>query len=360
MMMHVIITSPSLDEKQNVSGVSAVTKFIIGNNESSHYIHFELGKKDNEKRGLGNITRIFRNLVEWNKLLRKQKEAIIHYNFPLSKPSILRDPLFMLIARAYKKKMVIHVHGGNFLTAEYTPFYLKWILKRVFSMSLPVIVLSDMEKELLTQKYGCKNIQVLPNCVDLHDAKDNKKTLPEGKAPLVLGYLGRIAETKGMSELLEACVKLKQDSIPFVLRIAGKEEIPNQYLPKFRELLGDNFCYDGVVSGKSKVDFLKKLDVFVLPSYFEGLPMSLLECMSFGAVPLTTNVGSIGKVVIEPVNGIFIKDHDIDSIYTQFVFMHNNREDMRKMSVKAKETIFRDFNPELYIQKLNSIYKSIL
>ncbi len=358
--MQVIITSPSLDETQNVSGVSAVTKFIINNNQLNQYIHFELGKKDNEKRGLGIITRIFRNLLDWNKLLKNQRQAIIHYNFPLSKLSILRDPIFMLIARAYKMKMIVHIHGGNFLSAEHTPLHLKWILKRVFTMNIPVIVLSDKEKELLVQKYDCKIIQVLPNCIDLHDAKSYNKMQNQTEVPLVLGYLGRIAETKGMWELLNACVKLKQNHIPFVLRIAGKEEIPNHFLPKFNELLGDSFYYDGVVFGKSKVNFLKKIDIFVLPSYFEGLPISLLECMSFGAVPLTTDVGSIGQVVKSHVNGLFIKDHDVDSIYNQFIFMHNNRMRVFEMSKMAQETIFKDFNTDSYINKLNSIYKSIL
>jgi len=97
--MKYIIVSPSLDPTQNVSGISAVTQFIIENNKSIKYIHFELGKKDNEKGGINRIYTILKNIISWNKLLNNNPDAYIHYNFPLSKSSILRDPIFMWIAR---------------------------------------------------------------------------------------------------------------------------------------------------------------------------------------------------------------------------------------------------------------------
>ena len=103
MKTKIIIVSPSLDPKQNVSGISSVTQFIISNNPDYHYIHFELGRKDNES----GVKVIMKSLVLWNRILNRYPEALVHYNFPLSKMSILRDPLFMIIARWKRRKMVI-------------------------------------------------------------------------------------------------------------------------------------------------------------------------------------------------------------------------------------------------------------
>ena len=114
--MKIIVVAPSLDPSKNVSGISSVTKFIISNNKEKEYIHFELGRKDNEKGGIFRIFSILKNMREWKKMLNKERDAIIHYNFPLSKSSILRDPLFMGIALQQKRKMVVHIHGGVFLT----------------------------------------------------------------------------------------------------------------------------------------------------------------------------------------------------------------------------------------------------
>ena len=88
MKTKIIIVSPSLDPKQNVSGISSVTQFIISNNPDCHYIHFELGRKDNESGGLSRVKVIMKSLILWNRILNSYPEALVHYNFPLSKMSI--------------------------------------------------------------------------------------------------------------------------------------------------------------------------------------------------------------------------------------------------------------------------------
>ena len=120
--MDIIITSPSLNPKENVSGISSVTQFIISNNRKQNYLHFELGKKDLDKGGWHRIPALIKKYREWKKMLALHPDAIIHYNFPLSKPSLLRDPWFMRYAWKKGRKMVVHVHGGLFLTGVRTEF----------------------------------------------------------------------------------------------------------------------------------------------------------------------------------------------------------------------------------------------
>lgn len=353
--MRIIITSPSLDPTKNISGISSVTQFIIQHNTAIKYIHFELGKKDNERGGIYRIGSILKCLFLWWKILSRYPQAIIHYNFPLSKASILRDPLFIGIARIRKRKMTIHLHGGNFLTAPHIPFYLNILLKKVFALSVPFIVLSELEKKLIQERFNCIDINVLPNCVDLKDAEDFERE-PNMHNTLTIGYLGRIAETKGMDYLLDACIQMKKTGIPFFLKIAGKEEVKDKYIPTFQNELGNHFIYEGVVSGETKNKFLKSLDVFILPSFFEGLPMSLIECMSFGVVPVTTRVGSIGEIINEENNGLFISIRDSQSIIQQISRLNNDRMLLSKLSNHSKEYIIKAFNPLIYIDKLNKIY----
>lgn len=357
-MMNIIITSPSLNPKVNVSGISSVTQFIIGQNKEHTYLHFELGKKDKEKGGWHRIPALIRKYREWKNVLALHPDAIVHYNFPLSKASLLRDPWFMRYAWKNGRKMVVHVHGGLFLTAPHIPGILMRIMKWVFGQDLPFIVLSDMEKDILTERFGAKKVAVLPNCVDLSDAAafKNEQLVHDESKPLRFGYLGRIEPNKGMPELLVACQRLKKENFPFKLVIAGKEQTEGEYLPQFDQWLGDSFEYAGLVSGKSKCDFLRSLDAFILPTYFEGLPMSLLETMSYGVAPVVTPVGSIPQVVKDGVNGMFITDHDCDSIVSAIKRLDEDRSILRKLGVAARETIFNQFSPEKYVEKLNSIY----
>ena len=373
-MNEIIITSPSLNPKENVSGISSVTKFIMDNNPKVQYLHFELGKKDKEKGGWHRIGALIERFRDWKKILAEHPDAIIHYNFPLSKPSILRDPWFIRYAILHHRKMVVHVHGGLFLTAPKIPFYLMRIMRWVFGQKLPFIVLSDMERGILKERFGAKEVYSLPNCVDLRDAEAYAKDeapLSEdrlshsgivggnhqaNKQPLRMGYLGRIEPNKGMTELLIACQRLKKEGFPFHLLMAGKEQTEGEYLPQFDQWLGESFEYTGLVSGQTKCDFLRSLDAFVLPSYFEGLPMSLLECMSYGKAPIVTPVGSIPQVVKDGVNGIFVKDHDVDSIKEAIKRLSDDRALLRRLGEEARKTIFSQFSPKKYIEKLNDIY----
>lgn len=354
--MRIIIVSPSLDPSQNVSGISAVTQFIIGNNRTAEYLHFELGRKDKEHGGLHRIKMLFGRYRAWRRMLKANPDALIHYNLPLSKGSLLRDPWFIRYAVMHGRRMVVHVHGGVFLTARHIPLCLRPILQWVFGLDVPYIVLSEKERETLKNRFGAKDVSVLSNCVDLSDASEYVDTENNDK-PLRLGYLGRIEPNKGMTELLLACQKLSADGVPFHLTLAGKEQTDGEYLPHFEETLGDRFTYAGVVSGQKKRDFLRGLDVFVLPTYFEGLPMSLLECMSYGITSVVTPVGSIPEVVKDGENGIFIKSHDVDSIVEAIKRLDGDRALLHRLGQSARQTIFERFSPERYVDTLNMIYE---
>lgn len=357
--MQIIIVSPSLDPTKNVSGVSSVTKFIIENNPYHNYMHFELGRRDGEKGGFFRICSIIRQFKEWRCLLKKYPNAIVHYNFPLEKPSILRDTPFMHAALKNGNKMVIHIHGGVYLTSESIPFPFRQILKHVFSWEVPFIMLSENEAKTLQNKFHARHVISLPNCINLTDAKTYERKNKDASSPLTLGYLGRIAKTKGMDYLLEACCILKERNIPFLLKLAGAEEIEGQYIPQFNELLGNQFEYSGIVSGENKKEFLQSLDALIMPTFFEGLPMSLLECMSFGVVPVITPVGSIPTVVFDQQNGLFIKIKDSESIVKAITYLHNNRDYLIQMSQSSRNFIFEHFDPVTYIESLNNLYQAI-
>ena len=143
------------------------------------------------------------------------------------------------------------------------------------------------------------------------------------------------------------------------MKIAGAQDKKDSFIEDFRENLGSSFEYAGIVSGKAKREFLSSLDVFVLPSYFEGLPIALLESMSFGAVPIVTPVGSIPEVVKDGVNGLLVKEHDASSIVQAIVRLHDQTLLRHALSKAAKSTIEGQYSPAIYLERLNAIYHSV-
>lgn len=386
-MYKVLIVAPSLDLATNVSGVSAVTNFIIDHNRECEYEHFLQGRSDGESGALNRVVRIWRNYRKWvnvvnvnvnvnenvnvnvnenengnvnvnvNQNQNKNGKVIIHYNYPLDTPSIVRDYFFMRAARRKGIPMVIHIHGGLYLFKERKPLFIKWILDRVFSWDNPFIVLSEKEREEIQRQYGTKNVTVLPNCVEIPsvNGNGNDNVNVNGNGIHIL-YLGRIEPNKGMDYLLEAMGMLKEKGQDVTLHFAGIEQGKNGYIGRFQELLGDHFVYEGVVSGNRKAELLKRCQIFVLPSLYEGLPISLLETMAYGMVPVVTDVGSIGEYVKDGMNGLMIGIRDAVSIVNALERLVADKKLMMELSKAARETIVTRLQPEKYVERLNEIY----
>lgn len=355
--MDVIIVAPSLKIESNVSGVSSVARFIVENNCILNYQHFQQGRQDNEGKGFKRLIRVWKSYKEWKKLLADNQNAMIHYNYPLDAPSIVRDFFFIQYAYMHKMRMVIHLHGGLYLFKDDKPWIINKILKTVFSYDAPLIVLSDKEKEHICNTYRRDNVYSLPNCIDTSVAKTFIRQ--ENKGRLRLLYLGRIEKNKGIDYVLAALRILESKGVDFVFRMAGKEKVEGEYLERINETLKSKFMYCGVVTGKSKDDLLKDSDVFVMPSFYEGLPMALLECMSFGVVPVVTDVGSIGEYVKNGENGKIVKVQETESIVNALLLLERDRHLLSKLSENARRTIFTQLKPKDYVEKLNRIYNSI-
>lgn len=353
--MKILITSPSLDANQNVSGISSVTQFIISYNTENEYLHFELGKKDDENRNILWFFRILKTYFKWGYLLLTHKGILVHFNLALAKPSIIRDSPLILIARSLRIRMIIHLHGGDYLMHKKNPFWMNYILKKVFSGKNPIIVLSPLEKKVLQLKGNNKEIFVLPNCIGLKEASVFDRSYSNDDS-LILLFLGRISTDKGIEYILLAMESLKKKGIKFKLIIAGKGPDEQVYIQKFNDLLGMDFEFKGVVSGDQKIELLKKCNVFLLPSFFEGLPMALIESMSFGLVPITTNVGSIKYVINDGINGIIVNSHSSEDIVFAIEKLSKYKEYKQELSKNARQYILDNFNPEIYISRLNEIY----
>ena len=357
-MKKILIVAPSLDVKTNVSGMSAVASFIVANNRACQYEHFLQGKSDGEKGPHNRVLRVLKNYGTWKQKLKSMDDStVIHFNFSTDTPGILRDYFFLRTAYQQDKKMIVHLHGGLYLFQEKKPFVIRWMLSGIFRMDVPFIALSEKEKRQLENKYGVKQVVVLPNCVDLSEAAADTTKNYTGRLDLL--YMGRIEPDKGMDYLYEAMAAWKETADDLCLHFAGIEQGGGGYVEKFRQLLGCRFVYEGVVSGHRKTELLRQCQVFLLPSFYEGLPMSLLECMSFGQVPVVTDVGSICEYVTDRVNGLVVKVKDADSITEAVKLLLHDRLLLEKMSGAARQTVFERLRSEDYISKLNHLYASL-
>lgn len=351
----ILITSPSMDTQQNIGGISSVTRFLIDNNSEYNYRHFELGKHDREDRGILWFLRIIKAWISWFFLMVFKRDMLIHFNVALEGRSIVRDFPLILFSRLVGKRQVIHLHGGELLNKEKVGKCIEKLLQFFFSGKEPKIVLSSVEKELIVNKYHAKIVFELPNSVDLKEAEMFTRQFPV-KPPVRILYIGRIVKSKGIDYIIQALDILKKKAIPFKFIMAGSGPDEKEYLKQLSEIPGDSFEFKGLVSGSLKTGLLKQCDIFLLPSLYEGLPVSLLEAMSFGLVPVVTDVGSINTVVKNGETGVIVEMRSSVQIAEAVESLLQNDHLFKRISNNSRRYIFEHHNPVEYINKLNDIY----
>jgi glycosyltransferase involved in cell wall biosynthesis len=173
-------------------------------------------------------------------------------------------------------------------------------LYRFYSQSLAsydrVVIFSEQQKALLTH-YGVpeSNVAVIPNGVDVQKYAPGPSAYREtAGAGILVGYLGRIDPEKNVDALLRAFQDLDApDNVRMLLVGSGSD----------RRRLGRRFASDRViftgqvVDEAARIDMLRAMDIFVLPSTVEGLSLSLLEAMACGVAAVATDVGSDGEAL---------------------------------------------------------------
>lgn len=347
-LMKILITAPSLDENENVSGISAVVRQIVkrGGHE---FFHFQAGRKDGERSGpLWFLKQVFL-VSRFDNFLKRTKPDLVHINTSLVKRAIARDVLLAGAARNAGKPVVIHVHGGPFAAGEFEWWHLG---KNMLNQADKVIVLSEREKEAIFERLPHLDIEVLPNAVATDEIPEKKRE--KGSKKTIL-YFGRLDANKGLDQIVEACRQMKEEAdLDFPFNCYGTGPDGKAFIDGMLEVLGDDFYYGGVVTGEEKWRVLAENDIFLLPSKYEGLPMALLEAMAAGCVPVVSDVGSIGTVVEEGVNGIFA---DEENLAERLGNLLSDRHGLFEMSEAAQKTIRERFDIGDYVERLNGIYK---
>ncbi len=356
--MNILITAPSLNTKYNVSGISSVVNNILAVTDQN-YIHFMVGKKDQQKRNIMWFWDQFILPFKLMYILSKHKIDIFHLNTPLNTLGIIRDFTLLNISRLMGIKVLLHLHGGKYFETIPKNKWLYGFLKYYLKSASHIIVLSPLEKKLLLKNYSLNTEDITPieNCVTVPNIKD--ETIHK-KARII--FLGRIAESKGIFNISEALLKLSSERSDFEFYLYGTGPEKDTLITQLSQKMSDNFQFKGVVSGKTKSDAFLQGDIFLLPSHFEGLPIALLESMSYGLVPVVTDTGSMAVVVKNGINGYIIDKNDSLALY---VIINKLIEKFNDASIKilqenAITTIKEKYDCKFYAIKLDKIYEKIV
>lgn len=355
-MYPILITAPSLDEQNNVSGISTVVRNIIEHSDNTvNYVHFKVGKQDKKNRSVSwffdqvfLIPRFVSSVLKWN-------IKAIHLNTGFESASLNRDFIIFFVSKyILRKKVIFHAHGGYYLmNPPGRNTWLNHVITKLLQKSDVVIVLSEIEKRILQENYVFNNCFALPNAVAERAADNTQKDF---SGSLSFCFLGRVVKSKGIFVILDALGALNKHYGDFSFNLYGTGPELQPVLNSLNNIPGLNFTYHGVVGGAKKWEALQNSHIFLLPSlYGEGLPMAILEAMNVKCVPVVTNDASISEVVQNNHNGFIVEKGNSSELASTLGYILDHREILTTLSNEAHSTITKKFTMERYIIDLYNI-----
>jgi glycosyltransferase involved in cell wall biosynthesis len=351
--MKILITAPSLDESQNVSGISTIVRQITEHG-SFEYAHFTAGRRDGEKanavwlvkQGLLPLQFFWRCLIS--------KPDVVHINTALTDLSIWRDAALTLAAKMAGRKVVLSIHGGKYLMNPFTSARVENVTSKMLRRAGTVVVYSELEKAEILKRWPGLKVEVLANAIPFADVP---KVSRNNETP-VLVFFGRFHESKGLHEVIDAARELKQAGYKFKFNAYGEGPEREFFLNGMRDALGEDFHYGGIIAGKEKWRRLAEADIFVLPSrYGEGLPMAMLEAMAVGCVVVVADVASVVAVITDGENGYVVEPKNLDQLVGKLKMLLEDRNDWQRVQQNAIATVKENFAIADYMKKLEGIYK---
>ena len=262
------------------------------------------------------------------------------------------------LAKLFGKRCVATIHGLDWQRSKWGGFataFLKFGEKCAAKYADEVIVLSENVRNYFKETYNRETV-FIPNGIERPETAEpeiirDKYALEKDGYIL---FLGRLVPEKGIHYLINAYKKSKID-IPLV--IAGGASHTAEYEVSLREAAdkSDNIIFTGFVQGKELQELYSNAYLYVLPSDVEGMPISLLEAMSYGNACLTSDIPECTEVCGEAA-AYFEKSNE-ESLEKALVELTKSREKTEQLKSSAAEYVLKRYSWDEVVEKTLALYR---
>ena len=285
---------------------------------------------------------------------------VVHINPSLGANAIKRDGIFVKLAKVLNKQVYVHWHGWNpenehLLEGDNLKF-----IKNTFFKADHIKFLSEGFKKKFDELGYRNQLSVGSTFVD----DELVKNLPErnfNKEAITLLFLSTISTNKGIYVALNTFKELQKTHPELNLVIAGdgaelentKAMVNNENIP--------NVSFTGFVSGAEKRDVFLKADIYLFPSFYEGMPTSVLEAMCFGLPIVCSNVGAIPEIFEEGKMGhIILKKNDVYQYKEAIANIIGNKVILEEMSVYNNDLGKKCYLASKIVERIENDYLNLV
>ncbi len=298
-----------------------------------------------DKKGLAAVTSSFFGAIK----TIFGKYDVVHFH--------AEGPCAMLwLPKLFGKRCIATIHGLDWQRAKWKSGfgskYIKLGEKVAVKIADEIIVLSRGVQEYFEKTYGRKTV-FIPNGVSepkTETAEIIKEKYGLSKDSYIL-FLGRIVPEKGVKYLLEAFKTVKTDK---KLVIAGGASDSEDFYNEMKNLAGENVIFTGFVQGKELDELYSNAYIYTLPSDLEGMPLSLLEAMSYGNCTLVSSISECTDVVED--KAVVFEKSNIKDLTEKLQHLCDNEDEVKKYKAEAKDFILNKYNWDKVTEKTLELY----
>ena len=241
-------------------------------------------------------------------------------------------------------------------------FVVKLLSKQLFNIEKKVIESADIitavsqscAKEIKKYHKINKKIYIVNNGVDTNSfiPTKNKK-----KEDYIL-YTGRLETRKGLIDLIKSAKYVCQEHADIKFILTGKGTIKKYLERKISELgLKNNFYFAGFVDRGTLLEYYQNATVYVLPSYYEGLPTTLLEAMSCGIPSIATDVEGSSELIKDGETGLLVPPRDPNRLAEAILRLLDDVELRERISINARKHVVDNYDWKIITDKIEEAYK---
>lgn len=291
----------------------------------------------------------FQEAVILADLLKKQSISHVHNHFGDSSGTIT-----MLAALLAKVDYSITIHGPHIF---FEP--LVWALDLKLKYAKFFACISHYCKSqimLFSQPEDWHKLKIVHCGIDLDKFQYDPTPVRDlKKSPAQLLYVGRLSSEKGVQILLQSLSVLLAKGFDFRMTLLG-DGAERKALENFVDEVGlsEKVVFAGFANQDEVRDALKESDIFILPSFAEGVPVSLMEAMATGVPVIGTNVGGVTELIEHDVSGIVVSPADANALGAAILKYLESRELRAKVKDAAYSQVVKNFNLRHEIDKLAS------
>lgn len=282
-------------------------------------------------------------------------QDIVHINSALTPTvTVLRAGFLAWAARLRGCRVVVHAHGGN-LETWLSGVLPRMVLRAALVPAHAVVAVWLGGREALSRAVGPDRLWTIDNGVDA-----TRFAPGNGHAPPRVLYVGLLTPRKGVLDLIEASSLLHAEGVDHELWLLGgtPDEGPAAAEPVLH-------AADGVASllGTRRPDEMPAAyaaaDVFCLPSWWEAMPLSVLEAMAAGLPVVATDVGDVGRAVVDGTTGILVEKQSPERLADALHRLLTDRDLRRRMGRAGRQRVEQAFSSDVTARSVSELYATL-